>query len=77
MPSITRLLAASAAFGAATVLATSENDANLQRHEIIQRSVEDGTWALETRGLLDDLGVDLKSCDGCQVSDCRLSPLTK
>ncbi len=35
-----------------------------QDHEIAQRSIEAGTWALETRGLLDDLG----TCNGCQVS---------
>lgn len=38
---------------------------DLAAHEVIQRDLEDRTWALKTRGLLDDLG----TCDGCQVSD--------
>lgn len=40
-------------------LAAAEED-----HVILQRSLEMGTWAGQTRGLLDDFS----TCNGCQVS---------
>lgn len=49
----------------AAAIASSDLDArSLEEHQNVQRSLEDGTWAVKTRSLFDDLG----TCSGCQVT---------
>lgn len=58
--SVPFLLSLLATSPASTVTALAE----LQEHELVQRSIEDKTWALETRQSIGDIS----TCDGCHVS---------
>lgn len=53
-----------AALAVLATLGTGSSVSSPPEHHVLQRSLEDRTWALETRSLLDDFS----TCEGCQAS---------